>query len=247
VSNMRTKLMLAMAAVGAASIATMVAQTNVYSVNAVGYVNIKIEAGKGALIANPLNNGGNTLNEILPTCADGSSVFIWDTTAQGWNGTFSVFTVTNETDPVNMPGYGQGVWDNDFPLPPGTGFLFNSGAFTYDITNTFVGEVPTGSLTNTLVPGLNLISSIVPIGGTVATVTTNLLSLDGDAVQSWDRNANGYSTTNVIFTGFGVAREEGGTWGAEGDTVQLDVGESFLYMNTGTEPEYLWIREFTIQ
>ena len=77
---MRTKTILLTAAVLAAGLGASVAQS-VFSVNAVGYVNVTIRPGYN-LIANPLNNGGNTVSEVLPPASHGSSPGI-PSTARG--------------------------------------------------------------------------------------------------------------------------------------------------------------------
>src|SRR6266545_7604189 len=62
---MRTKALFLTVALSAAGIATSMAQ--VYSVNAVGYVNVTIPGGnKFALFSNPLIAATNTLNSLFP-------------------------------------------------------------------------------------------------------------------------------------------------------------------------------------
>jgi hypothetical protein len=59
---MRTKTLLLSAAAMAAGLVSSVAQSNVYSVNVVGYVNQVLPAGTLVAVANPLDNGTNTLD-----------------------------------------------------------------------------------------------------------------------------------------------------------------------------------------
>merc|ERR1712202_39114 len=61
-NKMRTKALILTAFVGALGIAGASAQ--VYSVNAVGYVNKSIPAGF-SIVANPLNNGGNKVSDVF--------------------------------------------------------------------------------------------------------------------------------------------------------------------------------------
>jgi hypothetical protein len=61
-NKMRTKALILTAFVGALGIAGASAQ--VYSVNAVGYVNKSIPAGF-SIVANPLNNGGNKISDVF--------------------------------------------------------------------------------------------------------------------------------------------------------------------------------------
>src|SRR5437763_15367210 len=63
-TNMRTKTLLLTAAVLAAGLGASVAQT-VFSVNAVGYVNVTIKPGYN-LICNPLNGSNNVISTVMP-------------------------------------------------------------------------------------------------------------------------------------------------------------------------------------
>src|SRR5437773_11497511 len=73
---MRTKTVLLVAALSAAGVATSMAQ--VFSVNAVGYVNKIIPKGnKLALISNPLDAGAgnNTIGNLFKGAQDGTQVY----------------------------------------------------------------------------------------------------------------------------------------------------------------------------
>src|SRR5205823_7441370 len=78
---MRTKALLLAAAFAAAGVATSMAQ--VYSVNAVGYVNVTVDSGFN-MVANPLtaadNTVGNLFKNIQGTIPGGLKVFIFDPT-----------------------------------------------------------------------------------------------------------------------------------------------------------------------
>ena len=77
---MRTKTLLLTAALCAAGIATSKAQ--VYSVNAVGYVNTALKPGYN-LISNPLDNkaaNGNTIANLFASLAPGTQFFVFDGT-----------------------------------------------------------------------------------------------------------------------------------------------------------------------
>ena len=69
---MRTKALILTAFVGALGIAGASAQ--VYSVNAVGYVNKSIPAGF-SIVANPLNNGGNKVSEVFGVLTSSLTVY----------------------------------------------------------------------------------------------------------------------------------------------------------------------------
>ena len=70
---MRTKTLLLSAVIGAAGLAS--ASADVFSVNAVGFVNITAPDGF-SMIANPLDNkAGNDLNHVLPSVPIGTTIF----------------------------------------------------------------------------------------------------------------------------------------------------------------------------
>jgi hypothetical protein len=140
---MRTKTLLLAAVLSAGGVASSLAQ--VYSVNAVGYVNVTLTAGLN-LICNPLKvTAGNDLNRVLPlTDADaGTTVYTYDTTFHS----------------ASFLGAALG-WLPNLTVAPGQGFFISIAAGK---TVTFVGEVPQGTDSNIPVSnGLSLISSPVP-------------------------------------------------------------------------------------
>jgi hypothetical protein len=170
---MRTKTLLLTAALGAAGVASAVAQ--VYSVNAVGYVNTTAVPGYN-LIANPLDAGAgnNTVAKLLTGVPDGSIVYTYSAT-----GGFALNTLD------------LGEWTApNATLEPGQGFFLRlSGAA--NVTVTFVGEVPQGTLSTPLVAGFNLVSSKVPQAGLVGT-DLKLTVADGDTVYTFSP-ATGYT------------------------------------------------------
>ena len=86
--NMRTKL-IAAAAILAAGLASSMAQSNVYSLNVVGYVNKTFVAGGFTAAANPLNGTNNSLNTIMKgtQVPDNTLVFLWDAALQDFSAT----------------------------------------------------------------------------------------------------------------------------------------------------------------
>lgn len=149
---MNTKTLLLLGVFGAAGLTSAVAQTNVYSVNAVGYVNKTIPTGF-SLISNPLNAPTNTVNALIPNPPEGTVVFKFN------NGTFSSssFVFGQWNDPQSGP----------IGLAPGEGvFIQNVSGSTFNVT--FVGDVMQGSLTNALPSGFSIRSSIVPQAGSIS-------------------------------------------------------------------------------
>jgi hypothetical protein len=167
---MRTKTLLLTVAAIAAGISA--SQAQVYSVNAVGYVNKNVPAGY-SMIANPLNTTNNTIGALLTGVPNFSNLL-------KWNGTgFDVATFV------------FGAWDTPaVTLNPGEGAFINTEtAFTV----TFVGEVMQGNLSNPIPVGYSIRSSQVPqTGGASALGLTTLQAFDN--LLQWN------GTTYVIYT-----------------------------------------------
>jgi hypothetical protein len=196
--HMRTKALLCAAVLAAGAITSM-AQSNVYSLNVVGYVNVPIvgsAAGSGlfTFIANPLNTTNNTLNSLMPAPPDGTTIYKW---------TGSAFANSS---------YLFGAWsDGTFTLNPGEGGIVQS---TAPFTNTFVGEVMQGALSTPYKLGLNIIASQVPQAGTLST-QLGYVANDQDTVYQFNPATQGYIINSYLF----------GAWGPAEPTIA--VGESF--------------------
>jgi len=187
---MRTKTLLLTAALSAAGLASATAQ--VYSVNAVGYVNVSVPAHKLAILGVPLNGTNNQMNTTMPLApgVDGPYVFRWDPATSGYRG------------PVQWVD-AFGWYDPDAPDPsisptinPGEAFWFQNTT-PNAVAITYVGEVPQGNLSIDIPgrPKLALRSSQVPqaapLGDTDPTLSNKAGSLefpaaDGDYVFIWD-------------------------------------------------------------
>ena len=154
---------------------------NVYSVNAVGYVNYPAKA-PFSLIANPLDNkAGNNLNNLLPTVPFGTTIYKWD----GTSFSSSVYL---------------GTWNPDLTLVPGEGAFINLGA---DTTLTWVGEVMQGKtaatqLVNHIPAGLSIRSSQVPQSDTLENL--GFPAAFGDTVYFFRNNTYASSVYLGSFT-----------------------------------------------
>jgi hypothetical protein len=214
---MRTKALILTAAVAAAGIASVEAQSNVYSVNVVGYYNVTVPAGGLKLVGVSLSSTNTSLSTLFKTVPDGTQFFKWTgTTFQS-----SLFEDLGE----------GGSWSVDLPLLPGQGgFVKNNTA--NPLTVTFVGEVSQGSLTNPVPSGFEVEASLVPQAGAVNTVL-GLPVVDGDQVFKW----TGAGYTSYLYEDLG----DGGTWNPSQPT--LEVGEAvFSRKTTGVN----WVRNFTV-
>jgi hypothetical protein len=224
---MRTKTFLLSAAVIAAGLSVASAQS-VFSVNAVGYVNVPLVAGF-QIIANPLNNSNNLLSEILPSVANNTTVYRFNPTNQTFYNASTFFL-----DPGPPP---VGVWFPDAKLAPGEGAFFSSPVAQ---TLTFVGEVPQGNLVNSVPPNYSLRSSIVPQSGGISSVL-GLTAENNDTVYFFNPANQGYGAALTYFVDPGPPPV--GVWFPSEPTPA--VGQGFWFKNnTGTSRS--WTRTFSV-
>jgi hypothetical protein len=161
---MRTKTIVLSALLGALGSVSVMAQTNVYSLNAVGYINVTMEPGYNIitcpLIASPNNTIATLLNNTNEQYQNGGRQTA--TVYQYVNGAYT----TDSASYTNVPsGWAAG---GTITMNPGQAIFFYNPTVS-NMYATFVGTVPTGSLTNALNPGYNLVGSIVPMVGDLVT------------------------------------------------------------------------------
>jgi hypothetical protein len=213
---MKAKALLAAGLLMAAGVASSSAQT-VYSVNAVGFVNVNLPPGF-SLVSNPLegpNAAANTVSALFPTTLPNNcAVFKFDTAT----GTFVSST------------FFFGAWSNpNLSLVPGEGFFFrNSSPST--ITNTFVGNVKQGTLATPLAAGFTLVSSQVPQAGLVST-DLGLPIANTETVFKFNNTLNQYDGSTFFF----------GSW--SGGEPTIGVGEGFFVKKTASAS---WTRTFSV-
>jgi hypothetical protein len=214
---MRTKALILAAAFTAAGIASY-AQSNVYSVNVVGYYNVTVPANGGLkMLGVQLSSTNTTLATLISTVPDGTQFFKW----QGTTFAGSLFEDLG----------GGGEWSADFPLVPGEGGFIknNSGS---PLTITIVGEVVQGSSTNPVPAGYNIEASIIPQSGGITSVL-GMPAADGDQVFRW----NGASYDGYLSEDLGGGPE----WSPSEPAP--DVGEAFFSRkNAGVD----WVRNFSV-
>jgi hypothetical protein len=204
---MRTKTLLLSAALVAAGVCSSLAQ--VYSVNAVGYVNLTVPPGY-SIIANPLSATDNTLGAVLTTATGtpyGTQVYLY-------NGTGFTSALYDDADQI-WTSNGQPA--TTLPMAPGVGFFIRNNGTAF--TNTFVGEVLQGPLSVPLPSGLSIVSSKVPQAGKISTdlrfpliAGTQVYLYNGtgydsylyDDVDGWVKNSVPNEPTINIAQGFWV-------------------------------------------
>lgn len=207
---MRTKVLLGAVGLAAGLATSAMAQSNVYSLNVVGYYNIPVAAGQKLMIANQLNTTNNTLGALIPNGPANANFF-------KYNGGFVGYSY----DDLSL------AWspDGNATLNPGEGGFYVSPTAT---TLTFVGEVLQGSLTNTLPVGSKVMrSSIVPQQGLVST-DLGLPGEDNDNLFTYSGGYTGYS-----YDGLGAA------WGPTEPTISVGQAFFYVKAPGGTQSKWI--------
>jgi hypothetical protein len=221
---MRTKAMLLAAAFAAAGVATSMAQ--VYSVNAVGYVNVTVKPGFN-LIANPLTAADNTVNTLFKNfqggAPEGAKVFVYR------SGGFK----TAQYEPLDDAYIPADV--GSLTVLPGEGVFFFSPAPT-DKTLTFVGEVPQGNLSNPIPTGFSIRASQVP-----QAVKPEDIGLKAPVAGEGDKFFR-YNTTKKGYDSFQYEPLDD-AW-LPGGLPVLNVGEAFFYFRVAGPTT--WNRTFSV-
>jgi len=221
---MRTKTLLLTAALAAAGALSSMAQSNVYSLNIVGYVNVTLTNGFN-MIANPLDADGTGVNNTLNSAFAGSNlpdnmeVFKFSG-GQFGNASFSA---------------GGSFFPNQ-PLNPGEGcFILNP--YSTNITATFVGTALVGSQNNAYPAGFAIISSKTPLSGGVATSLSLTNGSDNDEIFTWNPISQSYGNASFFVS----AASGGPAWFPE---PSINVGQAFFLSSQSSGN---WTQNFTPQ
>ena len=215
---MRTIKALACAAALAAGIATSIAQSNVYSLNVVGYYNITVAANTAVVIANQLNTTNNTLGALIPSPPPSSWFYKF---TGSWN--------AYQFDPDDLTWYP----DSLVTLNLGEGGMYKPAAAT---TLTFVGEVAQGALKNTGIAPLganHVVSSMVPQAGQVTTAL-GFPAEPSDWVYQFTGSWNAYQFDPDDLTFYP-------------NEPTVAVGEGFMIKKAAAGTATAWTRNFTVQ
>lgn len=231
---MRTKALLCAAALVAAG-ATAMAQSNVYSLNVVGYVNLTLNAGEFTAVANQMDADGTGTNNSIATVFGTnlpapSAVYKWNA-AQG---TFNVFQYTKSGRAT------AATWT------PTSAISFNPGEMALvqipagsPVTLTTLGNVLQGSLVNPNIPvggGFCGVSMMYPVGGQIQSAL-NYTPQINEAVYKW----NSAQGTFNVFQYSKSGRSTAATWLPSQPTI--NVGEGFLLQSVAGST---WSNNFTV-
>jgi len=231
---MRTKALLLAAAFAAAGVATSMAQ--VYSVNAVGYVNYTLDPGFN-MISNPLDAGtgnntvANLFKNISPSVPSGLRVYTFDEAS-------GTFNAPVQWSPIPGVGFGTGA-GAQATVNPGTGaFVFDPDA-SGQRTLTFVGQVMQGTLNNPLPQGFSIRANQVPQAGSPDAF--GLPGTPGDRFFKFNKATGGYDNYQYAGAPFNAWRNSSGV---SGPLPSIGVGEAFFMFRATSAGT--WSRTFNV-
>jgi hypothetical protein len=238
---MRTKTMLLSGVVAALSGASLMAQ--VYSLNAVGYINVTIPVGFSVIADQLYATNQSTPQFISPLLdaqlLDGNHIGVtlnkWNTNTQTY---VAMYVQANNTWNSTTVNSVTSVPATNTTLNPGEAVLIYNPASVGQFTMTFVGQVPQGNLTVQLGSGLNMVSSVVPQTGYLDTnlfltpAVGDTMSFYDPATQSFDQI---YYWTPTL------------AWGPSGTSPYTAVGQGFFYYaNVASGTSENWVRTFNV-
>ena len=203
------------------------AQSNVYSLNVVGYYNVPLITGWNLLANQFIQTNANANYVLSSSPVDGSLLYRFDPVAQSYYdaGTyfadFGWYPLSGDTnDPVLNVPLGEGF------------FLWTPTSWTA----TFVGEVAQGQLINPLLAHYSLKASMVPQAGLLQ---TDLIFPPFAGDQVW--RLGGPAFAPYTYDNVGLA------WNPAEPS--LGVGEGFFLYRSPDQAttDHWWVRNFTVQ
>jgi hypothetical protein len=203
------KILLASALVLAIAVSAAVAQ-EVLSQNAVGYIKVNLPANKFVSVAQPLNNMGKAENKfgetsIAQELPQGSTVFFWSPTSQGWSG-------------GGKSAKGWQAGDSNRVVAAGEGFFLKSPV---DTEVTITGEVPDEAQLSRVIPGNMAFGSIAnpyPVDFKFGESDAAKNASQGSTVFFWSIDGQGWSG----------GMKSGKGWGGTQSNKVVAAGEGFF-------------------
>jgi len=232
---MRTKTMLLSALLGTlGSVAVMAQSTNVYSLNAVGYINVTCYPGFNIVSCPLICSPDNTIATVFPNPAGNPSP-LWK--VQIWN--YNPLLGNPYAEDVGGKTGGWEFGGTNYVSPGQAVWFYNPSNFNYTIT--MVGTVPSSNSTTLYPQSYNLVSSAIPASGDI---TTNGLMLYTNAVKL--DYVYTYNPTVVPPTSpyLQTIKANGTAWSA-GDPQELIVGGGFWYFNHQATNNY-WVQTYSV-
>jgi len=262
---MRTQTLLIAAATALAAAVTSSQAQTVYSANVVGYINVTVPANSFSLIANQLDTGTNTVNNVLINGnlvsfgASGLGQSLLDIPINGGAGGYAQLSYFDAADAAPSPaGWydGNGNYATNL-LNPGMAIFFQNPAGS-NVTVTLTGQVDQGTnQVGPVPPGFNFYSEPTALAGTpLDSTNVNFPAHDPfpasgfqDLYQAW--TGNGYGPQLTYFNAADASPSPAGWYDGNGDyedtvpSAWPNVGAGFLIQHFGGTSN--WVQTFEVQ
>jgi hypothetical protein len=160
-------------------------QSNVYSLNVVGYINVPFTNGY-TFFANPLDHYTNNANDIM-WVVEGALLYRFDPSTQAY------CDAAIYHDRIGWTSLAGTTNDPALELPLGEGFVVWSPT---PWLNTFVGNVMQGNLTNPIPAHWSLKSCFIPLAGPLQSLLS-FPSRPNDQVARWRGSFSRYDFTDT--------------------------------------------------
>ena len=207
------------------------AQTNVLSRNAVGYIKVPVVSNKLYLVSNPfvpLDPTGDIVTNMLAAVPNGTIISVWNEGSQGY---------------LSYTKSGRGAWDSAAT----TSRIARADAFFIRMpsagTSTvfFMGEVPdrftAPTTTQSRVSGLTMLGFPYPVETAFTGTPMAIAAPNGSIISVWDSDTQGY----VSYTKSGR-----GAWDSGAASAVVKPGQGFVINssaaanNWNTAKPYTW-------
>jgi hypothetical protein len=248
---MRTKTLALSTVLTMLAGASAMAQTPVYSLNAVGYINATIQPGYQIMTCPLICSPDNSIGTLFPNGGGGTptsnqwtglSIYNWNTNLQ----TYDTQDLAS-AKLANKSGYTNG-WTSGGTntLYPGQAMWISwSGGSPTNVT--FVGTVPqNGSpyMTNSIPAGAALIGSAIPMNGDLVTNTNTTMTgfeAPGDGVYLFEAVGQTYDTEDT----YSGTKHGWNLGGSPDPTPTNGLTQGFWYFNTSGATE-TWVENFSV-
>jgi len=236
---MRTKALVLTAALVAVGALSSMAQSNVYSLNVVGYVNVPLVSGY-TLVTAQLSGTNNSIATVMgASFPSGVAVFKWNAASQSLGNADTWYN----TDVAPAAGwYDSNNNPSTTTLSLGESFFVNSPVAT---NVTFIGTVSQATNTVAIGIGYSFVGLPVPLSADLTTNSTYTLpSIPGLALFTFNTTAQSYDNA-ITYYDTSVA-PVAGWYDSNNNPASIipKVGQGFLLNSTVTGS---WKPSFTVQ
>ena len=205
------------------------AQTNVLSRNAVGYIKVPVESNKLYLVSNPfvpLDASGDVVTNMLAAVPNSTVVSVWDEASQAY---------------INYSRSARGAWSAN-----ATSRIARSDAFFIRMpsvgTSTIflMGEVPdrftAPTTTQSRVSGITMLGFPYPVQTSFTGTPMAISAPNSSVISIWDPNLNTYVN---------YSKSARGAWDAGAQAAVVQPGQGFVIRSTAAGGNFSTVKPYT--